>query len=490
MDRNDHDASFGQTSKTQTAGPRNDWPDLPQGHCLGNYTIVRCLGVGGESVVYQAKDEKLLRLVALKMPRGGCHASPEELDRAVEEARKLVRLRHHGIVSVFHVDCDPRGRPYLVLEYMEGGSLKDLLGQTDRQTRPSHVQFVEMLIEVCQALGHAHEQGFIHRDIKPGNILLDARGRPRLADFGLALHETAQQAHRGLTAGTAPYMAPEQVRGEVEWMDGRADIWALGAVLYEMLTGRRPFQGDDFQELSREILHRQPRPPRMIERAVPAELERICLRCLEKNIAARYRTAGDLARDLQQWLESAGEEEFDRKRPPAGPFVDDAIARLFRTSQSRSAFSGRIWTQREGLGITRDLVTVRQNSKACYRIGDAFVLHVEAERDCYLTLLELGSSGRMYLLAENVPLQANAVLAMTGPDAMQRWIVGDPPGVESIKAFFTRAPLRIGSRTRDLRSEARELGQLLEDMPESAWTDAMCQFVVEPSRSESQGRGT
>jgi serine/threonine protein kinase len=158
-----------------------------------------------------------------------------------------------------------------------------------------------LLATVAEAVHFAHRRGFVHRDLKPGNILLDAQRQPHVVDFGLAVHESTQSQRAGHVGGTPFFMAPEQVRGETQWLDGRADVWALGVILYELLTGRRPFQAGTRAALAEEIERRDPKPPRQIAAAVPEALERICLRCLAKRPADRYATAKDLAHALRQW---------------------------------------------------------------------------------------------------------------------------------------------------------------------------------------------
>lgn len=176
------------------------------------------------------------------------------------------------------------------MQYVEGCSLAERI-KTDR---PSPTRTAQLLAQVADAAHHAHRQGFVHRDLKPSNILLDKDGNPYVSDFGLALHERAQSQHCGDASGTALYRSPEQVRGEADWMDGRCDIWALGVITYEMLTGRRPFRN------SEEILLRSPKPPRQVDDRIPEQLERICLKCLSKAVDDRYATADALARDLRE----------------------------------------------------------------------------------------------------------------------------------------------------------------------------------------------
>ena len=168
--------------------------------------------------------------------------------------------------------------------------------------QPDPARIVRLMIEIVEAVGFAHQQGLVHRDLKPANILVDQRGHAHVADFGLALDESLQQLKQGETCGTPAYMSPEQVRGETHRLDGRSDLWSLGVILYELLTGRRPFQGDSSTVLFDEIQHRDPKPPRMIRPEIPAELERIALKCLAKRATDRYGSAAELVEDLQAWL--------------------------------------------------------------------------------------------------------------------------------------------------------------------------------------------
>jgi serine/threonine protein kinase/formylglycine-generating enzyme required for sulfatase activity len=288
--------------------PPDDHPDR-----IGCYFIVRRIGWGGFGTVYLGQDEQLDRPVAIKVPRADRFSGPEDLDRFLKEARLAARVKHPGIVTVYQVDRDLDVGWFVVLEYIEGQSLSSLL--RDERLIPSRA--AELMAKVSEALSYAHEQGLVHRDLKPANILLDRRGEPHVADFGLAVHEAERWPMRGEVAGTPPYMAPEQVRGESHRLDGRTDVWGLGVILYQMLTGQRPFDGSSNDKIFDEILFREPVPPRQRDRTIPRELEWICLKCLSKRMADRYTTASDLADDLRSWLTSG--ETAGRQGTMPGP---------------------------------------------------------------------------------------------------------------------------------------------------------------------------
>ncbi len=250
--------------------------------------------------VYLAQDLELPRRVAIKVPHRHRFNSPQEAEHFLEEAGTIARLKHPGIVPIYHLGRDADGTPFIVMEFIEGISLEKML-QTERL---SPIRIAGLTAEIADAIDYAHRQGFIHRDLKPSNILLDREGRAHVVDFGLAVHESVQWRMAGQYAGTLRYMAPEQVRGETRRLDGRTDIWSLGVVLYEMLCGIRPFFGETWEDLADEIEKREPKPPRQTSEGdcVPAELERICLRCLCKAKTGRYHTAGDVSRRLRKWL--------------------------------------------------------------------------------------------------------------------------------------------------------------------------------------------
>jgi predicted Ser/Thr protein kinase len=267
---------------------------------IGRYRVERLLGEGGFGIVYLAHDEKLQRPVAIKVPHRWLVSQLEDAEAYLAEARTVANLDHANIVPVYDVGSTDWFPCFVVSKYIAGSTLKTRANEA----RLPWQEAAQLVATVAQALHHAHKQGIVHRDIKPGNILLDKRGNPFVADFGLALREQAVGTGSP-SAGTPAYMSPEQARGEGDRVDGRSDIFSLGVVFYELLTGRRPFQAESRAELLERICAGEPRPPRQIDDTVPRELDRICLKCLEKRPIDRYSAALDLAEDIRSWQEGA-----------------------------------------------------------------------------------------------------------------------------------------------------------------------------------------
>jgi formylglycine-generating enzyme required for sulfatase activity len=273
----------------------------PLPESLGRYRVQRRIGTGGFGEVYLGEDPDLLRLVALKVPRPDRFLSEAGLAEFYEDARTAAQLEHPGVVTVYDV-FQTAAQVVIVQRYMPGGDLAKVFKSGALPPRRA----AQLMATIAETMAFAHGKGFIHRDLKPGNILLDSQGQPQVADFGLALHESVQRLHSGDASGTRKYRSPEQVRGEAHRMDGRSDIWSLGVILYEMLSGRQPFETRQAHALDEEILYREPWPLRMRDAAIPAELDRICQKCLSKRVSERYSSAADLADDLRHWLDGSG----------------------------------------------------------------------------------------------------------------------------------------------------------------------------------------
>jgi serine/threonine protein kinase len=293
---------------------------------IPGYEILSELGRGGMGVVYQARQVKLNRLAALKMILSGSHAGTQERDRFRREAEAVARLTHPHIVQIYEVG-EHLGLPFLALEFCPGGSLEKKLAGT-----PLPPQEAAGLVEVlARAIDAAHREQIIHRDLKPANVLLTADGTPKITDFGLAkrLDQTGP-TQTGAVLGTPSYMAPEQAGGQPGAVGPAADVYALGATLYECLTGRPPFKAATPLETMIQVVADEPVSPRQLQSAVPADLETVCLKCLHKEPVKRYATAAALAEDLRRFR--AGEPIAAR---PVG-----SVERAVKWARRRPAVTG------------------------------------------------------------------------------------------------------------------------------------------------------
>jgi tetratricopeptide (TPR) repeat protein/tRNA A-37 threonylcarbamoyl transferase component Bud32 len=267
-------------------------PEIP------GYEILGKLGAGGMGVVYKARQRGLNRLVALKMIIGGTQARVDHLARFRIEAEAVARLRHPNILQIYDIG-EVDGLPFVSLELLEGGDLYDRLEGTPQPGRSGS----ELVATLARAVHAAHQAGIIHRDLKPTNVLFTEEGVPKITDFGLAkrLESDSNQTETGQIMGTPSYMAPEQARGHTKDIGPAADTYALGAILYHVLTGRPPFMGETPLETVRQVTDDEPVPPSRLVPRVPRDLETICLKCLQKEAKKRYASAQDLADDLDRY---------------------------------------------------------------------------------------------------------------------------------------------------------------------------------------------
>ncbi len=282
---------------------------------IGRFKIVRLLGIGGFGRVYLARDPKLKRDVAIKVMRSGISHS----DEVLKEAQSAAQLNHEAIVRIYDVDVDA-AEPYIVQEYVKGESLADRLkkGQSF-----STAEAIQLMIRLADALGFAHRHRLFHRDLKPGNVLIERSGMPRLIDFGLAIHEEDREQHRGEIAGSIGYMAPEQFRGESHRVDDRTDIWSLCVIFYRLLTGRLPFDGSSGGLVAEEVQFVDHVSMRQLDATIPATLDRIVGKGLAKRMVDRYSSCSELIEELEIVRDSscAGDVSLEGQPPEAARFV-------------------------------------------------------------------------------------------------------------------------------------------------------------------------
>jgi WD40 repeat protein len=289
----------------------------PAEELLGDYELLEEIGRGSMGIVYRARQVSLERIVAVKVIPAGRLASAQEVQRFYAEAEAAASLYHPNIVAIYEIGCD-RGLHFYAMRYVEGGCLAEHLNSYQGRWR----EIADLMAKVARAVEHAHRHGVLHRDLKPANILLDAERQPVVSDFGLCQRQTrskteanadgqsAQPDETGCLVGTPLYLAPELVQGR-EPASVASDVYSLGAILYELLTGQPPFPGDNVAEVLTAIVTTQPKPPSFWRRDVPRDLEAICCKCLEKNPAKRYASAGALAQDLERFL--SGEPVLARR---------------------------------------------------------------------------------------------------------------------------------------------------------------------------------
>ncbi len=347
------------------------WPAIP------GYELRQKLGEGGMGVVFLARQIGLNRPVAIKMIRGGSQARPEHFVRFRVEAEAVARLRHPHVIQIYDIG-EAEGLPYVSLELLEGGSLDDRLGGTPRPGREA----ADLIITLAEAIQVAHDAGIVHRDLKPSNVLFTRDGVPKVTDFGLAkrLESDSKQTESGAIMGSPSYMAPEQARGHAKDVGPAADIYALGAILYEMLTGRPPFKGETPIETIRQVVDTEAVPPSRLVPRIARDLETICLKCLNKEPSKRYESARALAEDLAHYyggrtiharrasvLERGA--KWARRRPAAAALMALSLLAVLGLIVWGGVYVERR-NQRQVAGIQRDLELVRLGNTLHNRARD------------------------------------------------------------------------------------------------------------------------
>ncbi len=326
-----------ETTPRPAADPEIEKAAVDPKNRFGKFVLLGQLGAGGMGVVYKAWQTDLRRTVAIKFIRG--LENERDLERFTREAQLAATLSHPGIAPIYE-SGEQDGKHYFAMQFVEGVTLDRLAARTPR---PPFRRMVEILARAAEAVDYAHEQGIIHRDLKPQNVMVDAKDRAYVMDFGLAksVRTGSSLTGSGLAVGTPAYMSPEQAASDPGRIDGRSDVYALGAILYQIGSGVPPFEGDNAVQVLMDVVNRDPAPPRRINPKFPTDLETIALKALDKDPARRYESAAAFAADLRRWLE--GEPILAR---PAG-----TLTRLIRKVRKHKLATAGVLALALGLGI-------------------------------------------------------------------------------------------------------------------------------------------
>ena len=423
----------------QTGPERVGAPAAALFPAVPGYEILEELGRGGMGVVYKARQAKLNRIVALKMILSGGYASDLELSRFRTEAEAIARLHHPTIVAVYEIG-EYEGKPFFSLEFCSGGSL-------DRKLKGSPLpplQAAGLVETLARAMQAAHEKNVIHRDLKPANILLADDGAPKITDFGLAKKtDEAGQTVTGDIMGTPSYMAPEQASGKIQEISPATDVYALGAILYELLTGRPPFRAATKLETLMQVQLDEPAPPRQLQSLTPRNLEIICLKCLEKGKEKRYATAAALADDLRRFLThepiharpaSAWERaaKWARRRPTAAALVAALTAVVLALSFG---------------GLFFGLYTALQNANLVKR--DKIARQI---RDLYREGFQAEEAGRLALERKQED------------EAARQFTAADRALEKALTALDAETALKDEELRTDIIQRREEIGKRLEEL--------------------------
>jgi serine/threonine protein kinase len=402
---------------------------------LGDYELLEEIGRGGQGVVYRARQKSLNRIVALKVIAVGTWATEAHLKRFRREAEAAARLEHPRIVPIHDVG-EREGCCYFSMKFVEGGQLDEVVKREPMPIRPA----VELIAKVARTVHYAHEHGILHRDIKPGNILLDKDGEPHLTDFGLArLLDTQSSVTRTIDVlGTPSYMAPEQAAGETTKLGKATDVYGLGGVLYQLLTRHPPFAGGTTYETIKLLLDTEPRPPRLLNPKIDRDLSTICLKCLEKDPQRRYSSAFALAEDLEHWLKH---EPIQAK--PSGVFM-----------------RARKWVRRN------PSTTVLATSLLAFAVG--FGVMIWNQKPAVIIPKSIA-----VLPFENLSWESdNAYFA----EGIQEEILTRLAGIAGLKVISRTSTQQYQSKPKNLREIARQLG--VENILEGSVQKAAAQVRV------------
>ena len=430
---------------------------------IGRYKPECALGSGGFGTVYRCRDEQLERDVAVKLFNGPAAERFGRTDHFLHEAKAAARVQHPGVVAVLDAGRTEDGLGFVVYELVRGSTLRDRVA-----AQPvGRDKTVRWLTEMAEALHAAHKCGIVHRDVKPANILIDDQEKARLADFGIAkLDDRFFLNDKGEVVGTIAYMSPEQADGQSHWASPQSDIYSLGTVMYELLCGRMPFSGTNWNEVRQQIIGRAVQPPRTIDDTISKELEAVCLKALAKKQEDRFKTAADMAAALRAaaaprrsrtmfvglavaallGLAAAGLWLFGQHfgiGQPSAPGIAPAGSNLPKPSAaSLPAVIEDISKEHPAFLVSVEVNTPDRK----YRGGDAMRVRVVSEHNGYLYLLYRSADGNLSCLYPNKIQQDNRIfagkpVAIPSPDAGFNIRIGPPYGAETLKAIVLTQPL-------------------------------------------------